>query len=138
MRSIFAGIAKQKELHSSIVTEGLRGCWGNSKTGVLFDAYVMKFTQTSRDHKEYTDFVLLLESELHNNAAELVVRLTLRVGEEVTASLVPASTVHLEAKEVITHKQTARGACVWHISSCQAFLSMGSPVFLCIPLGIRR
>ncbi|KAI3687844.1 hypothetical protein L1987_81547 [Smallanthus sonchifolius] len=99
-----AGTTKRKELHGTIPIRAISGTWGDKHDdGVDFYAYKISFMCSVVDVK-YSSFVLLLESKLDDDVANLEMKLYL-VSKFVNCKVSSCVKLHLDAEQV------AKGKC---------------------------
>ncbi|KAJ0848787.1 putative ribonuclease III [Helianthus annuus] len=98
-----AGTTKRKELHGTMPIRAVSGTWGdNHDDGVDFYAYGISFVCSVKDVK-YSSFVLLLESKLDDDVANLEMRLYL-VSKFVNCKVSSCAKLHLDARQVANGK----------------------------------
>ncbi|KAL8216944.1 hypothetical protein R6Q57_023781 [Mikania cordata] len=98
-----AGTTKRKELHGTIPIQAVCGTWGDKLDDVDFYAYTINFVCSLIDVK-YLSFVLLLESKLDDDVANLEMKLYL-VSKFVNCKVSSCVKLHLNAEQV------AKGKC---------------------------
>ncbi|KAD0202479.1 hypothetical protein E3N88_44639 [Mikania micrantha] len=94
---------KRKELHGTIPIQAVCGTWGDKLDDVDFYAYTISFVCSLIDVK-YSSFVLLLESKLDDDVANLEMKLYL-VSKFVNCKVSSCVKLHLNAEQV------AKGKC---------------------------
>ncbi|KAL8236785.1 hypothetical protein R6Q59_017866 [Mikania micrantha] len=98
-----AGTTKRKELHGTIPIRAVSGTWGNKNDeGVDLYAYEISFMCSDIDTK-YSSFVLLLESKLDDDVANIELELYL-VSKSVNCKVSSCGKLHLDAREVANAK----------------------------------
>ncbi|KAI3822542.1 hypothetical protein L1987_10133 [Smallanthus sonchifolius] len=98
-----AGTTKRKELHGTIPIQAISGTWGDKHDdGVDFYAYKISFMCSVVDMK-FSSFVLLLESKLDDDVANLEMKLYL-VSKFVNCKVSSCVKLHLNAEQVAKGK----------------------------------
>ncbi|XP_057810425.1 endoribonuclease Dicer homolog 3a-like [Salvia miltiorrhiza] len=92
------GTTKRKELHGSIRTRILSGTWGDKLGDVIFHAYKIDFACNIAEQK-YSSFVLLMESKLADDVANIEVDLYL-LSKFVKVSVSSCGQMHLDGQQV--------------------------------------
>lgn len=93
-----AGTTKRKELHGTTSIRALSGTWGNGIDNMVFFAYKLDFV-CNIPNRRYSSFILLMESKLDDDVANLEVDLYL-VEKSVKSSVSSCGQVHLNAEQV--------------------------------------
>lgn len=91
-----AGTTKRKELHGTTHVHVLSGTWRDNPHGAVFYAYKIGF---SCDSELYSSFVLLTESKLDDDVANVKVDLYL-LDKMAKSSVIPCGEVHLGSDQI--------------------------------------
>jgi hypothetical protein len=92
------GTTKRKELHGTTGVRALSGTWASEKTVVKLQSYKLKFS-CDQVGKTYSDFVLLIDTTIANEAANLYIDLYLH-DKMVKASVSPNGLLELSVQQV--------------------------------------
>ncbi|KAK6912886.1 PAZ domain [Dillenia turbinata] len=94
-----AGTTKRKELHGTAYACALSGTWGGRSDNILFQAYKIDFCCTLVG-EFYAGFVLLLESKLDDDVANMEVDLHL-INKSVRSSVSASGQVLLDVEQIL-------------------------------------
>jgi endoribonuclease Dicer len=92
------GTTKRKELHGTTGVHALSGTWASERTAVKLQSYKLKFS-CDQVGQRYSDFVLLIDTTIENEAANLDIDLYLH-DKMVKASVSPYGLLELDVEQV--------------------------------------
>lgn len=97
------GTTKRKELHGITCIRALAGTWGDTIDGAVFYAYKIDFSCNVVGNS-FSGFVLLLESKLDEDVANVNVELYLTSNRLVKSSVSSCGQIHLDSEQVPVFK----------------------------------
>ncbi|KAK1669062.1 hypothetical protein QYE76_057221 [Lolium multiflorum] len=92
------GTTKRKELHGTTGVHALSGTWASERTAVKLQSYKLKFS-CDQVGQRYSDFVLLIDTTIENEAANLDIDLYLH-DKMVKASVSPYGLLELDVEQM--------------------------------------
>lgn len=101
--ALAAGTTKRKELHGITCIRALAGTWGDTIDGAVFYAYKIDFSCNVVGNS-FSGFVLLLESKLDEDVANVNVELYLTTNRLVKSSVSSCGQIHLDSEQVMKAK----------------------------------
>ncbi|RLN41300.1 Type III restriction enzyme, res subunit family protein, expressed [Panicum miliaceum] len=94
------GTTKRKELHGTINVHGLSGSWIHENESVTLNTYRFDFV-CDQEGENYAGFVLLIESALDDDVANLKIDLFLIPNKMVYTTVTPCGKIQLNKEQVV-------------------------------------
>jgi endoribonuclease Dicer len=95
------GTTNRKELHGTTGVRALSGTWAFEKTVVKLQGYRLNFS-CDQIGQRYSDFVLIIDATIANEAANLYIDLYLH-DKMVKASVSPCGLLELDVQQVCSN-----------------------------------